>query len=274
MLAGMKGTWIDPYEPHPSETFTQLPASGTKAALGAFPASDQKRGAVMVCPGGGYGGLAEHEGPVIAEFFNTLGVHAFILRYRHAPHVKHPKPLEDARRGMRVIRFGAKQGWWPVDAGKIAVMGFSAGGHLAATLATDIAEADPKSDDPVEREPSRPDAQILCYPVIHMSKTTAHGGSRRNLLGDGAPMELVRSMDRDEMLTEKTPPAFIFHTAEDTVVPVHNALAYAMALADRKISLDLHIFNPGQHGVGLAKGNANLSVWTDLLARWLKRLGY
>ena len=270
----MKGIWIDPYRPDPAKPLDKIPPSGTAAAMGIYIASEQRRGAVMVCPGGGYGGLADHEGPVIAEFFNTLGIHAFVLRYRHAPHARHPKPLEDTRRGMRVIRYGARQGWWPVDPAKIAVMGFSAGGHLAATLATDIAAPDADSADPVEREPSRPDGQILCYPVIHMSKTTGHGGSRNNLLGPGAPMALVRSMDMDEQLTEKTPPAFIFHTAEDRVVPVQNALDYATALAHRRIPLDLHIFNPGQHGVGLAKGNANLGVWTELLAQWLKRMGY
>lgn len=266
--------WIDPYAPDPRRPVQQLPQSGAAATLGVCIAGDEKRGAVMICPGGGYENLADHEGLPVAQFINGHGVHAFVLRYRHAPHARHPAPLEDARRAMRVIRHGATEGWWPVDPGKITVLGFSAGGHVAALLATDSASWTGASGDAIEAENCRPDAQALAYPVIHMSKPTAHAGCRANLLGDGSSEELARSLDADDRVTPQTPPAFIFHTAADKSVPAENSFAYAAALAKHGVPVDLHIFADGEHGVGLADGDDRLRAWPWLLAQWLGRMGW
>jgi acetyl esterase/lipase len=267
-------TWIDPYDADPRGTLRVLPESGRAAALGCQMAGTEKRGAVMVCPGGAYESLAEAEALPVARFLNGHGIHAFILRYRHAPHFFHPAALEDARRGLRVIRHGGQMGWWAVEAAHVAVMGFGAGGHLAAMLATDPSEADAMHSDAVERQASRPDAQILAYPVIQISKVGGEEKVARNLLGPDAPWGVGATLDADQRVTSSTPPAFLFHTASDAVVPVAHSLAYALALVKNKVAVDLHCFQPGRHGLGLASENVDLQGWPDLLAHWLKRLGF
>lgn len=272
MLARMSiSRWIDPYRPGPCKQLSVLPESGRSAALGVCLADGEARGAVIVLPGGSYLGLAEHEGPAVARFIRDNGIHAFVLRYRHAPHARHPLPLEDARRAVRLIRHGAAEGWWPVDARKIAVLGFSAGGHLAAVLATDAESVDWAAADPVDRHSARPDAQMLAYPVIRLS---GHAGCRNALLGSGASEEMARSLDADQRVTPQTPPAFIFHTANDPSVPVGNALSYASALAGSGVRVDLHIFAEGPHGVGLADEDEHLRAWPWLMIQWLRHMGW
>ena len=264
-------TWIDPYDADPRTPLRSVPQSGVAAALGFHLAADEQRGAVMVCPGGDYESLAEAEAMPVARFLNSHGIHAFVLRYRHAPHWYHPASLEDARRALRVIRHGAQKGWWPVKEGRLAVMGFGAGGHLAALLATDAVEADSSHSDAVERQPSRPDVQILAYPVIQLSKDES---VRRNLLGPDGAWVVANSLDADQRVSAQTPPAFLFHTASDSAVPVGHSLAYALALVKNQVAVDIHCFQPGRHGLGLASENVDLQGWPELLAGWLKGMGF
>ena len=267
-------TWIDPYDADPRAPLRTVPEGGVAAALGFHLAGKEMRGAVMVCPGGAYESLAEAEALPVAKFLTSHGIQAFVLRYRHAPQFHHPSSLEDARRALRVIRHGAQKGWWPVEERHVAVMGFGAGGHLAALLATDAVEPDAMHSDPVERQPSRPDAQILAYPVIQLSK--AEDGVRQNLLGPDASWIVAGSLDADLRVSSSTPPAFLFHTASDSVVPVAHSLAYALALVKNQVAVDIHCFQPGRHGLGLglASENVDLQGWPDLLAKWLKGMGF
>ncbi|MBM3861097.1 MAG: alpha/beta hydrolase [Verrucomicrobia bacterium] len=219
--------------------------------------------AVVVLPGGGYGSLAmEHEGKQIAEFFNSHGVAAFVTRYRHAKRYQHPIPMQDAQRAIRFVRANAQR--FGIAPDRIGVMGFSAGGHLAATVSTQFATENGVS--------SRPDFSILCYPVISFLEFT-HQGSRRNLLGDNPPPELVRKMSAELQVGDQTPPTFLFHTDEDKGVLSENSILYYRALRQHKIPAELHVYRAGRHGVGLAKDHPQLSTWGALLINWMDGLG-
>jgi acetyl esterase/lipase len=219
--------------------------------------------AVVVLPGGGYGGLAmAHEGQQIAEFFNANGVGAFVTRYRHAKRYQHPIPMQDAQRAIRYVRANAAK--FGVKPDRIGVMGFSAGGHLAATVSTQFSTVDGIS--------SRPDFSILCYPVISFIEFT-HVGSRSNLLGKDPDPALVKRMSAELSVTKETPPAFLFHTDADSGVPSENSVLYYRALRQNKIPAEMHIFRTGKHGVGLAKSDPLLSGWSDLLITWMKGCG-
>jgi acetyl esterase/lipase len=253
-------------------------AKGTEAAdrptLTVYlPPSDKATGtAVVVCPGGGYGHLAVgHEGKEPAEFLNKLGVAAFVLQYRIAPRYRHPAPLQDAQRAMRTVRARARE--WNVDPAKVGIWGFSAGGHLASTVATHFDDGKPDTDDPVERAGCRPDFAILCYPVITLLPPHAHLGSRNNLLGKDPPEDLVESLCNDKQVTAKTPPTFLFHTDADSGVVPENSVLFYLALRKAKVPAELHIYEKGPHGVGLAPKDPVLSTWTDRLTAWLKGRG-
>jgi len=234
------------------------------------PNAKDKSPAVLVVPGGGYGGLAnDHEGKQIAEFLNARGVHAFVLKYRLGPKYNHPVPWLDASRAIRLIRSRASE--WKVDSSRLGIWGFSAGGHLTSTVITQFDKGDPKATDPVEKESSRPDFAILCYPVISMEPPMTHMGSRRNLLGSNPDPELAKSLSNQNRVRADTPPCFILHTAADSVVPVGNAIVFYQACIDKKVPAELHIFQDGPHGVGLAKGDPVLKVWPELLWKWLGR---
>jgi acetyl esterase/lipase len=227
---------------------------------------------VVVCPGGGYGFLAkEHEGKDIARFLNKLGVAAFVLKYRIAPRYHHPAPMLDVQRALRTVR--ARAGDWHVDPHRIGVMGFSAGGHLASTAATHFDEGDSQAADPVDRVSCRPDFAILCYPVITFRPPYAHMGSRHNLLGREADEKLVASLCNDEQVTARTPPTFLFHTNADTGVVPENSVLFYLALRKHKVPAELHIYEKGLHGVGLAPKDEVLSSWGERLAGWLKSRG-
>lgn len=230
--------------------------------------------AVVVLPGGGYGGLAAHEGEGYARWLNGLGIQAFVCRYRLGSHgYRHPCMLQDAARAVRLVRERACE--WDVDPARVGVIGSSAGGHLASTLLTWWDLGDPQADDPVERRSSRPDLGILCYPVIDMHGAIAHRGSRRNLLGDdpGEDLELLLStqlrVDRD------TPPTFLWHTAADAGVSVRNSYAFADALATAGVQHELHVYAEGRHGLGLGPRDPagrradELLPWTGACAAWL-----
>jgi acetyl esterase/lipase len=230
---------------------------------------------IIVCPGGGYGVLAtDHEGHQVAKWLNTIGVAAFVLKYRLGQRYKHPAPLQDAQRAMRYVRGNSHAQEWKVDPDRLGIMGFSAGGHLASTLATHFDAGSPDSDDPIERNSCRPNFAVLCYPVISMTESFGHKGSAKNLLGDNPDPKLLENLSNEKQVTSDTPPTFLFHTGEDTGVPVENSLAFYAALRKAKVPAELHVYQDGPHGVGLAPGRPSLSTWKDRLADWLKNSGF
>ena len=234
------------------------------------------RGTVIVCPGGGYGVLAAHEAEPIAQWLNRAGLPAFILRYRVAPH-HHPAPLQDAARAVRLVRSRAAE--FSVKPDKIGILGFSAGGHLVTTLATHFDAGEAKAADPVERASSRPDAVIACYPVTSL-QTFYHPGCLANLLGENPSKESLRELSNDLHVTPRTPPTFLWHTADDPVVPIEQSLLYARALDRHGVPFELHVFPHGPHGLGLSEGSSyvgespEVAQWTRLCEVWLAALGF
>jgi acetyl esterase/lipase len=231
--------------------------------------------AVVVCPGGGYGGLASHEGPDYALFLNKQGVTAFVLKYRLGSHgYRHPIMLNDAARAVRLVR--SRWGDYKIDPRRIGIMGSSAGGHLASTLLThfDLGHAD--AADPIDKVSSRPDLGILCYPVITM-EAYGHAGSRENLLGKFPTADLIEQLSNEKQVSPGTPPTFLWHTVEDQAVPVRNSLEFAAALQRNGVAFDLHIYQQGRHGIGLqAKppGFEGSHPWASDLVYWLKVQGF
>jgi acetyl esterase/lipase len=225
--------------------------------------------AVLVCPGGGYGHLSMgHEGKDIAEWLNSFGTTAVVLNYRHkGKGYGYPAPLDDAQRAMRIVR--SKSALWGIDANKIGVIGFSAGGHLASTVTTLFDKGYGKAGDEVDKISSRPDFSVLCYAVISMSEPFMHRGSRRNLLGKEYDEKLAELMSTDKQITAKTPPAFLIHSGEDTVVPVENSIAFYTGLRKAKVRAEMHIYEKGGHGFGLAKRNATAKQWPDACRQWI-----
>jgi acetyl esterase/lipase len=236
------------------------------------PADKASGAAIVVCPGGGYGHLARHEGHDIAVWLNGLGVTAVVLKYRLGPKYQHPAMMQDALRAIRYTRSKASE--WKIDPNRVGVMGFSAGGHLASTAATQFNVGDPNASDPVEKLSSRPDLSILCYPVVTMTDPFAHKGSRRNLLGENPPAQLIDLMSSEKWVTDQTPPTFLFHTGDDPVVPVENSLMFALALRKKKVPYELHVYEHGRHGVGLALDDPALNTWPRLLENWLRARGF
>ena len=228
--------------------------------------------AVVICPGGGYRNLASnHEGRQIANYFNSLGMAAFVLRYRLGPRYHHPVELGDAQRAVRTLRSHATE--WQLDPVRIGMVGFSAGGHLAMSASTIFDTGDPRAADATDRVSSRPDFVVLGYPVISMVAPWTHKGSRQNLLGDAPDEALAKKLSGELAVTKDTPQTFIFHTADDTVVPVENSVHYFLALRQAGVPVEMHVFEKGPHGVGLANDNAALSPWSALLANWLRSRG-
>lgn len=224
------------------------------------------RPAILVLPGGGYARQADHEAEPVAEWLASLGIHAFVLRYRVAPH-RHPAPLEDAKEAMLYIRNGPHG--LAVDTERVGVLGFSAGGHLAATLSTAAATGNPDLD----VAGAVPDLSVLCYPVASMTHET-HQGSVENLLGAAPPSNLLTALSAELNVTPRTPPAFLWHTADDPAVPVSNSMNYAKALYAAGVPAELHVFPQGRHGLGLSPGDPGPRQWTALCAAWLERAGW
>jgi acetyl esterase/lipase len=233
-------------------------------------ARGKARGAVLVCPGGGYAGRAPHEQEPIAAAYNAAGFHAFVVQYRVAPN-RHPAPLLDVSRAMRLIRHNAEK--WQVDPEHIAVCGFSAGGHLAASIGVHYALGDLNTGDKLDEISCRPDGLILCYPVIS-SGAFAHLGSFQNLLGPDPDPELLALMSLETQVTGETPPAFLWHTAEDAGVPVENSLSFARALNRAGVPFELHVYPKGRHGLGLAHEDPHVATWMDLSIQWLREMGW
>jgi acetyl esterase/lipase len=227
---------------------------------------------VVVAPGGGYGALAmDHEGRQVAAYFNAMGVAAFVLKYRLGPKYRHPIELGDAQRALRLVRTRAQE--YGVAAGRIGLMGFSAGGHLAATAGTRFDAGNASAADPIDRASSRPDFLILGYPVITFEAGVTHAGSVRNLLGDNPDPKLIELMSNELHVTPQTPPTFLFHTNADTGVVPENSIRFYMALRKAKVPAEMHIFENGPHGVGLALGDPSLNAWPVLLTNWLRGRG-
>ena len=270
--------------PPPKEAFPLWPG-GAPGALGtadkdiptltAFLPERPNGAAIVVLPGGGYGGLAAHEGPDYAKWLNELGVTAFVLKYRlGSGGYRHPIELGDAARAVRLVRHNA--GEWGLDPKRVGIIGSSAGGHLASTLLTHFDGGTPTAADPIERQSSRPDLGILCYPVITMGEKT-HQGSKNNLLGPNPSPDLVKLLSNELQVTKETPPTFLFHTVEDTAVPVENSLLFADALARNKVPFALHIYPKGVHGIGLGTRQwdpAARHPWVRECELWLKEQGF
>ena len=230
------------------------------------------KGAVVVSPGGGYAGRAAHEGEDIALRFNKLGFHAFVVQYRVSPN-RFPAPQQDVFRAIKIVRSKADE--WKVKTDKIAVCGFSAGGHLTASTGTLFDEVKFTVGDETDGVPQKPDALILCYPVIS-SGEHGHGGSFNNLLGEDADSGLREKYSLEKRITAETPPTFLWHTEEDAAVPVENSLLWCLALRKYKIPFELHVFPEGRHGLGLGVDPAvpEIKVWPELCAVWLKKMGW
>jgi acetyl esterase/lipase len=252
-----------------------------KPSLTVYPAAKETANgaAVVICPGGGYGGLAiDHEGHAVARWMNTLGVHAFVLKYRLGPTYRHPIELGDALRALRWVRHNA--GKHGIDTSRVGILGFSAGGHLASTAATHFDAGNASASDSIDRHPSRPAFQILVYPVITMDASFTHGGSRSNLLGNNPSQELVDLLSNEKQVTSTTPPAFVVHTRDDNVVPFKNAEVYVAACKAAGVPVEIKVYATGPHGFGMADGKSgapnipSLATWTGLAAGWLEREGF
>jgi acetyl esterase/lipase len=230
----------------------------------------EAKGAVIVCPGGGYSHRAAHEGEDIALRFNELGFHAFVVQYRVAPN-RFPAPQQDIFRAVKLVRSKAEE--WNIKADKIAVCGFSAGGHLAASSGTLFNEVQFAVGDEADKYPQRPNALILCYPVIS-SGEHANVGSFNNLLGGDSGPELREKYSLEKRISAETPPTFLWHTEEDSVVPVENSLFWCLGLRKHKIPFELHVFPEGRHGLGLGVDDnvPELRVWPELCATWLRKM--
>lgn len=234
------------------------------------PSDCEPTGAAMViCPGGGYGHLAAHEGQGYAVFLNQHGITAFVLKYRLGSNgYRHPAMLQDAARAVRLVR--SRAGDWGLDEDRIGIMGSSAGGHLASTLVTHFDDGDLEAVDPVERVRSRPDLGIFCYPVITM-ESYGHKGSRRNLLGEQPAPELVELLSNEKQVDAGTPPCFLWHTVEDTSVPVRNSMEFAAALQRAGVPFELHLYEKGRHGLGLGNRDGGpILPWAEECIRWLR----
>lgn len=253
----------------------EVPAlDGEVPVLEFYPADDKKTDAtVVIFPGGGYSWRAPHEGEGYARWFNSIGMNAFVCEYRVAPY-RFPVELLDARRAVRYVRYHAAE--FGVDPDRIAVMGSSAGGHLAALVSTYTAPIDYENPaDPVDAVNPIPNASILCYPVIHLpdEQNVAHMGSYRNLLGEDRLSEAA-SVSPDLLVNETTPMAFLWHTSEDATVNVINSYLYAAALRRQGILHELHVFPTGRHGLGLAEALPHVAQWSGLLRNWLSENGW
>ena len=249
-------------------------AIGDKPELTIFlPAANPTRTGVVIAPGGGYEHLAmAKEGYDVGRWLATRGVAAFVLRYRLGPVYHHPVELGDAKRAIRLVRSRAAEFGLAPD--HIGIMGFSAGGHLAATAGTMFDPGEASAADVVDRQVSRPDFLVLGYPVITMQDPEAHGGSRQHLLGDDPSPEMERLLSVDRQVTGTTPPTFLFSTTDDKVVPVMNSVMFYTALVRVGVPAEMHLFAHGDHGFGLAMGNPELELWPELMLRWMQSRGF
>ena len=231
--------------------------------------------AVVICPGGGYSGLAyDWEGTDIAKWLNSKGIAGIVLKYRlpSPEYQKTPRlvPLQDAKQAMRLVRKKASQ--WNINPDQIGVMGFSAGGHLASTLGTHFDDPEADVEHGLSEISARPDFMVLVYPVVSMADGIANVGSKRNLLGESPSQELQDNYSNELQVSEHTPPTFLVHSSDDEAVPVDNSISFYQALLKNGIACEMHLYPHGGHGYSLALDDGHLKYWPDLLAEWLDSL--
>lgn len=279
VVAAQPSNWTEPLWPGGA------PGSSGQTEVGDVPElmftrveSDAPTAAVVILPGGGYHGHAmDHEGHQFAEWFRSLGVSSAICTYRlrgkgnAGKGYGHPYPMLDAQRAIQTVRSRAKE--LNIDPERIGVIGFSAGGHLCSTVSTHFAEVDASADDPIARVSSRPDFSILCYPVIAFDQQHTHKGSQRNLLGENPDPKLIELLSNERQVSEQTPPTFLFHTVEDKPVPVENSIQYFRACQQHGVPVEMHLFQEGRHGLGLAQSQPGAAQWPTLCEAWLRRMG-
>ena len=229
--------------------------------------------AVVICPGGGYGHLSmDREGMQIAQWFNSIGVAGFILKYRHhGVGYSYPAPLQDVQRAMRTARNRAAE--WNIDPNRIGVIGFSAGGHLASSIGTHFQNNYYETHDAIDRNSCRPDFMMLIYPVITLDDSYTHSGSKRNLLGDNPDPELVENLSNEKQITAQTPPTFLVHSNEDTTVPAENSIYFYLGLRKAGVPAEMHIYQKGGHGTAIEAKYGVISSWPDRCAEWMKGRG-
>jgi len=235
--------------------------------------------AVIIAPGGAYGMLSmDNEGRQEAYWFNSIGVSAFVLRYRLGPRYHFPVQLEDAQRAIRIVRSRAEE--FGIQPDQIGMMGFSAGGHLTSTTGTHFDAGDPGAADPIERASNRPDFMILCYPVVSFQPEIAgddvlgaYAASGRNLLGEDPDPKLLMELSNELEVTAETPPTFLYHTTNDSLVSVENSVAFYLALKKEGVPAEMHLFENGRHGTGMGMGDPALSAWPTLLMNWMRGRG-
>jgi acetyl esterase/lipase len=246
--------------------------------LTLYPA-DKPNGAIFIVnPGGGYGAHAGHEGEPVATWFNSIGITALVLHYRLGMHHKHPAPMLDAQRAIRMARHlaaaGELQPGAKLDPERVGILGFSAGGHLAATATTIFDDGNPQAPDPIDRFSCRPDLSILIYPVISMNDPHTHGGSRKNLLPDPSDEKLRNLLSIERQVGPRTPPTFLVHSTDDMAVPVENSWLYLMAAKSHGVPVELHIYEHGGHGYGMGTNDPALGQWPVAAQHWLRRHGF
>lgn len=244
-----------------------------------LPAADKANGtSIVICPGGGYGGLAPHEGEGYAKWLADNGVSAFVLKYRlGSKGYRHPVMLGDVSRAIRLVRSRAAE--WKLDPKRVGVMGSSAGGHLASTAVTHFDAGNADAADVIDRQSSRPDFGILCYAVISMEDGVTHGGSKANLLGKEPDPKLVELLSNEKQVTKNTPPCFVWSTQEDKAVPVTNSLRFVAALQQNGVAYDFHVYQKGPHGIGLSEGKngaaaGEIHPWGKDLLFWMRQNGW
>jgi acetyl esterase/lipase len=231
--------------------------------------------AVIICPGGGYSILAYYwEGIDVAKWLNSKGIAAIVLKYRlpnsESNIVRQLSPLMDAQRAIRLVRANAEK--WKINKDRIGIMGFSAGGHLASTAGTHFDSGNVRAADTIDRISSRPDFMVLGYPVVTMSKSVMHKGSRNNLIGENPTEALANYYSGELNVTSQTPPTFLVHASDDKSVPVDNSLFFYQALRANNIPAEMHIYPKGGHGFGLGLGIKQTESWTDRCIEWLRGL--
>jgi acetyl esterase/lipase len=231
-------------------------------------AGDQPSPCLIICPGGGYRAISDN-GEETASWLNEIGISAVVLRYRVAPY-HHPCPLLDAQRAMRLVRFHAEE--WKIDPERIGIIGFSSGGHLAATVGTHYDSGNPEDEDPIERQSCKPSLMILCYARITMLHYEHE--YNKNLLGNEPSYELRELLSNEKHVTSETPPAFLWITADDQNIKTGHNLLFAAALSDHNVPFEMHIFESGKHGLGLAKDHVSAKHWTHLCQLWMARHGF
>jgi acetyl esterase/lipase len=244
-----------------------------------LPAKERASGAaIVICPGGGYGGLAGHEGAGYAEFLSEQGIACFVLKYRlGSKGYRHPVMLGDAQRAIRTVRAGAEK--WGIDPKRVGIMGSSAGGHLASTAVTHFDSGKADGADDAEKQSSRPDFGVLCYAVISMEDGVTHAGSKANLLGKTPDAALVENLSNEKQVTRDTPPCFVWSTQEDKAVPVENSLRFIAAMQKAGVAYDFHVYQKGPHGIGLSSGKngvpaGDVHPWGKDLVFWVRQNGW